>query len=230
MESDPSFVNLWQPPLFELGEPTAAALELFPAVWGAAELLASPEAAARRVGLERLAELKAARLSPLVAYLLATRLLEPDLELRGMVARLLDSALSADEQGRLAHPAVREALTAWLAAMRTRPIYALLQVAESDPTLDGPVTSLLNACPFAGVQLSALLAERKTPIAIRRQAACFIARVGYLDAVPALERLAARLETRLEGQQSMPFISPDPADELALLPAVQSALNQLRAP
>ncbi|HEX9028950.1 MAG TPA: hypothetical protein VF823_07240 [Anaerolineales bacterium] len=230
MENDPLLLSLSQPPLFELGEPSAETLELFPAVWAAAELLVSPEAPRRRSGLERLAELKAARVSPLVAYLLATRLLDPELELRGRVVRLLDTVLSADDQGRLAHPAVRQALTGWLVTMRTRPIYALLQVAESDPSLDGPVTNLLNACPFAGSQLASLLAERKTPLSIRRQAARFIAMVGYLEAVPTLERLETRLASRQEGQQAMPFLPPDPTDEVALLPAVQAALNSLRAP
>jgi hypothetical protein len=55
--------------------------------------------------------------------------------------------------------------------------------------------------------------------------------VGFLEAIPAMERIQSRLETRLEGQQSMPFapVSHD-SDEVDLLPTVREALAALRAP
>jgi len=42
--------------------------------------------------------------------------------------------------------------------------------------------------------------------------------------------LANRLETRLYGQQAMPFTSNSPSDEVELLPAINTTLTLLRAP
>ena len=54
--------------------------------------------------------------------------------------------------------------------------------------------------------------------------------VGFLTALPALERLAGRLEARQIGQQSMPFLPKDSGDESKLLPALKPAIGRLRAP
>jgi hypothetical protein len=58
----------------------------------------------------------------------------------------------------------------------------------------------------------------------------FIGTVGYLEAIPALERLAARLEARLSGQQAMTFAPPSQSEENELLPIVRSVLHLLQAP
>jgi hypothetical protein len=57
-----------------------------------------------------------------------------------------------------------------------------------------------------------------------------IGRVGYLDALPALERLLARLESRLHGQQAMPFAPKSSLEEAELLPDLQLTLTLLRSP
>jgi hypothetical protein len=231
MESDPLPLHFAQPPLFDFGDSSASALELFPATWAAAEALASPDLAARRAGLDRLVELGAPRYSPLVAYLIATRLLEPDLALREQVIAVLAGVLTPDESGKLAPEPVRQVLAAYLSQMRTRPIVALLQVAESSETARPSVAALLNACPYAGGHLANILNDRRAPLATRRQAVHFVAEVGYLQAVPALERLENRLAVRQNGQQDMPFLpSGGLLDESSLLPEVQSALRLLRTP
>jgi hypothetical protein len=58
----------------------------------------------------------------------------------------------------------------------------------------------------------------------------FVGRVGYVDAIQALERIALRLEARLNGQQAMPFLPMMGVDDTALLPDVRAALFQLRSP
>jgi hypothetical protein len=76
-----------------------------------------------------------------------------------------------------------------------------------------------------------ILAERQLPIAERKQAVHFIGQVGFLDALPTLERLATRLEARLTGQQSMAFAgSGGMAEEAELLPAITRAIGLLKAP
>ncbi len=84
--------------------------------------------------------------------------------------------------------------------MRTRQIFALLQVIEFDKSAEEAVSSLLSYCSFAGGHLAQILSNRTAPLSIRRQAAHFIGRIGYLDALPALERLASRLESRRDDE------------------------------
>lgn len=229
MEEDSVSINLTQPTLFDFTESTSGAVELFPAVWSAVEGLAAPEPAARHSALDRLIELGAPRLSPLVAYVLATRLADPDISVRVRIIRVLGEALRPDEYGRTIPGRVNRYLVDYLSQMRTRPIFALMEAVDHAPEIEPHAARLINNCPYAGGHLSAILADRKNPLGVRRQAAHFIGLVGFLDATPALERLETRLATRLHGQRSMPFAPPSASDEVELLPAVQKALGVLRS-
>ncbi len=229
MKTDSNFSEFEQPVLFKLGEVSVGHVELFPAVWSAAEALTALEPEARRKGLERIEELHAARFSPLVAYLVTTRITDPDMDIRGQAVRILSAVLVPDQHGSLAPADVRRRILAVMAQMRTRHIYALLELASRSHECEAAVTSLLNACPYAGTHLADILTSKKTPLYIRREAASLIGRVGYLDAIPVLERLVTRLAGRMSGQQSMPFAPAGGNEEVALLPDVQAALNQLRS-
>jgi hypothetical protein len=228
MDNGPQSIRLNQPTLFDFSDTSSGAVELFPAVWCAAEELTSPEVETRRNALERLTALNAFRLSPLMAYLAATRILEPDLMVRKRIVQLLSEVLAPDEMGRLSPDAVIKHVTALLKQMRTRQIVAILQVAALDAASEAAAARLLNACPFGGSQLACLAGDRKSPMEIRKQAAHMVGLVGYLDALPALERLETRLIARLKGQQSMPFAPASGPDEGELLPAVQKAIQVLR--
>jgi hypothetical protein len=228
MDSDPMSINLNQPTLFDFTGASSDTVELFPAVWSAAEELTSPNLALRQAALERLAALNAIRLSPLIAYLTATRILEPDLSLRKRVVQLIGNVMAPDENRRPAPDIVIRHLSAYLSQMRTRPIISLLQVGEQDPGLEAAAARLFNACPTAGSHLVDIGSDRKAPVALRRQAVRMIGLVGYLDTLLTLERLEARLTARIKGQQSMPFAPPSGPDESELLPAVQIAIGALR--
>lgn len=218
-----------QPLLFDLDESTAR-LELFPAVWSAAESLVSKDTGVRRDAFEQLVELQAPRYSPLVAYVIATRISDPDIPFRARIVNTLGEVLSPDVDGLPAPEHVRQTLTAYLAQMRTRHTFALLQALVEDPSLEKHVALLLNASPYAGNHLGDILSDRKVPMEVRKQAGRMIGRVGFLDALPTLERLSTRLQARLNGQSSMPFAPHSPKDELDLLPIIQTALTLLRAP
>jgi hypothetical protein len=218
-----------QPLLFELGETSTGSLELFPEVWFAAESLGSPDAQVRREGLNRLIELGAPRHTPLVSYLVATRLTDPDIEIRCRIIQALAEVFSLDQSGNPASDQVRRTLATQLARMRTREIYALIQAAIYDSSIEEAAARLLAACVFAGRHLVDILSERKTPLTVRRQAVRFVGRVGYVDAIQALDRIASRLETRLNGQQAMPFLPLTGIDDTELLPEVQEVLYQLRS-
>jgi hypothetical protein len=51
--------------------------------------------------------------------------------------------------------------------------------------------------------------------------------MGYLDAMPILERLAARLETRQNGRSELGVMDDDDA---GLLSTIHTSLDLLRAP
>jgi HEAT repeat protein len=225
-ESD--FVHLAQPALFDFTETSSGAVELFPSVWSALEDLTSQDSSARLSGLERLHLLNAHRLSPLVIYVLATRLNDPDLSVRVEVLKVLGRTFSSDAQGRPTAEAVNQHLTSFLAHMRGDTLLAILQTSAHAPELEAYAARLLNYCPYAGEYLAEVLLDRKADFSCRIQAARLIGLVGFLDAVPALERLEARLASRLAGQQAMPFAPPAAMDETELLPEVQKSLSQLK--
>jgi hypothetical protein len=105
----------------------------------------------------------------------------------------------------------------------------LLQVADFDPQYIDSVAVLLNSCSFAGNHLADILMDRSIVVSIRMRAVELIGQVGYLDAIPVLDRLRNRLEARLNGQQHMPFLTLEEGDEVALLPSIQATLEILQS-
>jgi hypothetical protein len=206
MDADPIIGNIEQPDLIELNPSNTNKAEVIPVIWEALESLTSPELMNRITALRRIIKLDAARQYPLVVYVLMTRITEPDIELRTRIVKLLGSLLALDlrspKKAVLSLEAVKKTLTGSLAGMRTRQIFALLQVVEFDKTAEEAVSSLLSFCSFAGGHLAQILSNRNAPLSIRRQAAHFIGRIGYLDALPALERLVSRLEGRRDEEDA----------------------------
>jgi hypothetical protein len=72
--------------------------------------------------------------------------------------------------------------------------------------------------------------DRKKPVEIRQAAIRIIGVVGYIEAIPSLDRLSSRLEARMNGQRSMPFAPPSEKTEVDLLVTIREALASLRAP
>lgn len=230
MQDDHFDPELLQPALFDFSDQTTGTVELFPAVWSAAEDLVSPDIARRLKGLEKLLELNAPRLSPLITYLMATRIMDSDINLRVRIVKALGELLMLDKEGRVTPEPVRKYLMTYLNQMRTRPIFSLLEVGSQFPGEKENIARLLNACSNAGRHLADILTDRNAPMAIREEAAYYIGLVGYLDAIPALERLSSRLESRMSGQQAMSFAPPVVTEELKLLPTIRDTLTILYAP
>lgn len=218
-----------QPTLFILEESTGR-IELFPAVWNAAEQLIHPELEVRQMGLEQLIELQAQRFSSLVAYLMATRLTDQDISIRAQIIQALGDVLIPDSNGQPAPDEVRLRLITYLSQLHTREIYSILQVLIERNELGDIVTRLLDACPFAGTHLVDILTDRSAALEVRIRAVEQIGRVGYLDALPQLERLESRLESRMNGQRSMSFVSLPKSEDQELIPAIHRAITLLREP
>ncbi len=229
MDDDPFQLNIRPAGVLELHDLEPAreaplAVDLS-ATWAAAEALASPDLEIRIKGVDRLVETNALRQSALVAYLFATRITEPDIQLRSRIVTALANVFNLNANGNEVRPNILESLAHFLSAMRTRQIFALLQVAAFDPLAEPMVATLLGYCSFAGGHLADIAANRQNSISIRKQAVYFIGRMGFMDAESALARMAIRLEARLNGRGI-----DDERDEASLLPLIQQALKSLRAP
>ncbi len=221
--------DLTQLPLLKLDE-SKTSLELFPTVWSALEKLIGANHEERARALLVLDDITAARFSPLVAYILITFLSDPDLEVRKRIVRIIGTVLSPDDNGHPAPAEVRAVMHRYLSQLRTRQIYSILQTLADDQTLVTEAKRILNACPFAGNHLVEILNDQKVPLAIRKQAVLMIGIVGFSDAVTALERIESRLESRINGQRSMPFLPATSTGEEELLPVLQQVITILRSP
>ena len=230
MEYDNLHKPVTQPRLFSLGEASSGIAELFPEIWSATEDLSNPNPSVRRLALEYLEGSGAARISPLVVYIIATRLDDSDLEVRMRVVKILGEVLAPDTLGNRAPDMVISCLTHDLGNMRTRQVFAILQALVHQTELTQHIIRILNTCPFAGNHLMEMANSRKVPLDMRRKAIWLIGQIGYLEALPALERMQIRMETRLTGQQSMPFAPPMGVDDIELLEDVKSTISSLQSP
>lgn len=229
MDTDPAFIETTKQTVIRVGGVDFGAQVWSLEVWGACEAVTSPDINVRREGLERLLTLDVVRKSPLVAYLLASRIVEPDLALRTRVVNVLAEIFSRDQDEAPVSNQVKQHLNSYLSQMRTRPIFALLQVAEMDSGCEDRVALLLNNCPHGAGRLTEILTNRQFSLSIRKMAARIIGLVGYLEALPTLEKLATRLEARSlnNGNEYENNVGDD---ELTLLAPVLEALERLRAP
>jgi hypothetical protein len=201
--------------------------ESFPAIWIALEQLTSPNPTIREAGLDLLIDMKAHQVSPLVNYTLASLLEDPNIQIRFKVVQILGELMEKKFKTGSLNFRVRQGLTPYLSKMRQRNVFALLQVADYHRSAESGVAALLKGCSHAGRTLSDIFLDRKIPINIRRQAIIFSGIVGFLETVPALEKLATRLEARMNGQRLMSFAPPTDDLEKSLIPTIQTALALL---
>jgi len=230
MDVNPLLINIKNTDLLELHNLDSSRFEFLPLIYDAAEAVISSDRAIRWSGVERLTEMQAGRLSPLVGYLLATRLDEPDLELRVQIIKALAVLLEKDDQGQLPKSAVYQSVVGFMAGIRTRTVFSLLQAVDFDPSIEPMAAKLLGNCSFAGTHLAEIMANRNAPVAIRIQAVHFIGRIGYLDALASLERQVTRMESRRNGNNGMLGDNLDGDDEADLLASMKEALETLRLP
>jgi len=154
--------------------------ELVPKIWRGAEDLTSPDDQIRENGLSALIEMGAHRHSPLVAYLLATRITDPHLQLRFHIVQALGNILRVRDEDDPTPAQVRYHLQGLLSQMRKRQIFSLLQVAEQYSAAEENVAAILNLCSYAGDVLGQIIGDRNMPISIRQQA-IFFQRAGGIS-------------------------------------------------
>jgi hypothetical protein len=225
MNFDP--ISNVQLPLFVYGEPVENISELLPAVWNATEALASPDAVIRQHGIDDLLEMGAQRVSPLVAFMIATCLSDRDIYIRRRVMYILADLINKESVVIQTPDHIRKTVTNYLHNMRQETIFGLLEVVVIDPMVEKSMYLLLNTCPFAGKYLGDILAEWKNPLPIRLQAIHFVGMVGYMETLPVLERLLDRMEARQNGQYSMSFVPPSVKSDEDIMPFLRIAIQQL---
>jgi hypothetical protein len=219
-----------QPRLISLDLPEAQALlELFPGVWQAAEQLGSHDKKIRHLALDELLRTNAPRISPLIAYLLSTRILDPDIDIRMRIVETLANVMRRDTEGQYAVDAVRSHIISGLSTLGEAGILALLELARKDEVLIPHISKLLNFVPKAGDSLKEIAGDRNAKIEIRRISIFFIGKIGYADATSELMRIRQRIETKQKGQKRMPFAPPISDDtEQDLLQEIIKTLSVLR--
>lgn len=217
-----------QPKLFVTEIATSQGMmELFPAVWISAEELVSEDIKTRNSALDQLISAQAIRLSPLVVYLVATRISEADLSLRTRILETLAAVMRPDENGHSAPDEVRQNLVSYFSQLSREQVLAILQVGDSQPELNSQIIRLINLCSRAGVHLADILADKSRDIGIRLKAAYLIGQVGFAEALPALKRVYSRIDARQNGQRAMPFAPKMGVDESKLLPVIRKSIDLL---
>ena len=227
MDTEP--IPIVQLPLFVYGESVTNIIELFPTVWKAAENLTSPVSVTRQRGLDALLELGAHKVSPLVAYMIATCVNDPDIYIRRRIVFVLADLITSDSNGKHPSEEVRKVVSNYLHNMNEATVFSLIEVAVADQQTEKSIYNLFNVCPYVGRYLGDILTQWKNPLLIRQKAIYFIGLVGYLEALPVLERLFNRLEARQNGQFVMSFAPPSIKSDDYLLPYLRIAINQLSA-
>ena len=225
MNYDP--ISSIQLPLFVYGEPAANLLEVLPVVWNATESLAAPEAVTRQHGIDILSELGAQRASPLVAYMVATCLNDPDIYIRRRVVYIIADLLNNEPPSAQIPDMVRKTVINYLHNMQEDTMYGLLEVAVMDPMVEKSIWHLFNACPQGGRYLGDILSQYKHPLPIRQKAVYYVGAVGYTEALPALERLLSRLEARSSEQYAMAFAPPSIKSNDDIIPTLRIAIHLL---
>jgi HEAT repeat protein len=218
-----------QLPLFIYGEPIENILEVLPAVWNAAESLAAPDTTTRNQAINAILELGVQRVSPLIAYLLVTRLDDPEISIRRRVIYVLGDLLMDETSRKDAPDDVRKTIIHALQRLNEDTAFGLLEVAVLDPKIEKFLFQLFNHCSTAGKYLGEILSQRKYSVPIRQKAIYFVGQVGYTEVLPVLERLYNRLEARQNDQYSMSFAPSAISPDENILPVLRIAINRLTA-
>ena len=201
-------------------------LEWSQKVWQAAENLASPRAAVREEALDFLVGEDYARRFPLIAYLIATRLTDPDLEVRFHIIQAIGSILSRNKDGAVASDEVISHLHSVIGFLNKGQILDLLAVADQYISAERELVEIFKLSSYAGSVLSDIVNDQKIPASIRQQAIYYCGEVGFLDTVPTLEGLIRRVEKRKIQADGSPRQKRAAIEEI-LYPFALTAVNKL---
>jgi len=197
-------------------------------LWDTAEDLISPDPNMRDSSLDQLKEIDGIHRSPLIAYLLVSRISEPDLEIRFRLIRLLGSLMDFESSGQSFSDQALDFAKDALDQMEKSQLIKILEVAESYLTAERAISNILKLSSYAGVGLSGIVNDRKLPVSVRQQAVFYCGEVGYLSSKPTLQNLVQRVD-KARTRPGNGNERKKSRDEEFLYPFVISALEKLNS-
>lgn len=195
-------------------------------VWQLAEKLVSPRPVDREEALDTLVEKGAPRISPLVAYLLATRISDPDLEVRFHMIKALGEMLAGEDSGDIIPDPVLQQLHGFLAHLNKNQILDMLETSDQYLSSEESLLNVFKLCSYAGSVMSGIVNDRKLPISIRQQAIYYCGEIGFLETTSVLQGLVQLVEKRNQKQGRAP-LRKKAQDESKLYPFAVAALEKL---
>jgi len=194
--------------------------------WLTLENLIAPDPALRESALEELAELEGCQEQPLIVYLLATRLLDPELEIRFYAARILGDWVDFDCPSQALSEKTLNILTGFTNQLDQSQLVKLLEVSAAYLAAEEAVGNILKMCSYAGKALSGIVNDRTIPVEIRQQAIFYCGEVGFLNTVIAIKNLIQRVQKNQARAGLIPTRKKH-LDEEHLLPFAVAALGKL---
>ncbi len=192
-------------------------------LWKAARLLTSPDEDLRDRALDELKQVEGYLESPLIAYILVTRLNEPNLELRYRIVRFMGDLLDLDSEGpRFSDPVLKE-IHFHLTQLNQQAWSLLLEVSSHYFSAEEAVSRILKMSSYAGDELSGIVNDRKQPVRIRQQAVYYCGQIGFLASREVLENLVRRVEKARDSSQRIRTRN----DEEELYPYALAALEKM---
>src|SRR5688572_30491686 len=215
--------------------PARLPARVVPAVdpWTAGEMFVSAHVEERRRGFAILCGSEAGRRSTLTPHLLAARVDEPDLWLRGQIVHALADYYEIRGREYRYPPELRGAVSSAVRKFDRPQVQALLELHHAGreavvPLRPESLVRLWERIPNASPMLARLAGDRALAPALRQSAVEALGQVGFVDARPTLEGLLTRIEGRRAGQLTMLFAPSDWPEDQALLPTLKHTLALLQ--
>ena len=199
-------------------------------IWHLAQNLVGGNEKLRFQALEGLKRLEVIRYSPLLTYMVTTRLSDSEINIRQLAILVVNSILGPDLIGNLAAEEVILQIHTYFLNISEFSVRKLLMASKGNLENRAEISKLLNLCPRTGRHLASILADRNETIECRRLAADFIGLIGYMETKPILIRIKNRIESSLNNKNRIPIVTEVREEQKNLLLSINTALTLLQTP
>ena len=194
--------------------------------WTTLEKLIAPEPDLRDKGLDDLGSLEGFQEYPLMIYILVTRLLDPDLEVRFHATQIMGKLLSYDHpDGGLPEQSFRT-VTEFTTQMDKGQLIKILEVSARYLSAEEAIANILKLCSYAGDVLGGIVNDRKLPVEIRQQAIHYCGEIGFINTETMIRNLIQRIEKN-KVKPGLITSRKKHLDEESLVPYAITALAKL---
>ena len=194
--------------------------------WTTLEKLIAPEPDLRERGLDDLVSQEGFQESPLMIYILATRLSDPDLEVRFHAIQIMGKLLRFDKPDEGLPEQSFRTVTEFTTQMDKGQLIKLLEVSARYLSAEEALVNILKLCSYAGDVLDGIVNDRKQPVEIRQQAIHYCGEVGFLSTEATIANLIQRIEKN-KVKSGLITSRKKHLDEESLIPYAISALAKL---